>query len=158
MVAAGRTRGAVCLLLAAAVTLGCTPTPEPGSAFLPEAPAGTREPAPDEDRGAVVVVRAGDHGRVVHLTVGDHLDVVLEENPTTGYTWEPEGLDARVLRATGRPSFVPHDDATGSGGISTRRYLAVAPGRTELRLGEQQPWTDEAPIRTFAITVEVEEA
>jgi inhibitor of cysteine peptidase len=50
-----------------------------------------------DDGGATVELGAADSLLEVSLDVGDQLDVSLEANPTTGYSWElgplPEGLE-----------------------------------------------------------------
>jgi inhibitor of cysteine peptidase len=49
-----------------------------------------------DDGGTTIELDAGDSLSEVSLDVGDQLDVSLEANPTTGYSWElgplPEGL------------------------------------------------------------------
>ena len=84
------------------------------------------------------------------------LVVALEGNPTTGYTWTVEGVDAAVLRVDGQPEFQAAGEALGSPGVVVLRFSPVGPGSTRLRLAYRRPWEDGVPpLHTFEVTVEV---
>ncbi len=91
-----------------------------------------------DDGGSTVVLDDGDSLSEVALDVGDQLDVQLESNPTTGYSWElgplPDGLQlvssdfeepgGSVVGASGTQVFV--FDAVGPGdGILRFEYVRV---------------------------------
>ena len=100
--------------------------------------AAARLGACGDDGGATVELDAGDSLSEVSLDVGDQLDVSLEANPTTGYSWElgplPDGLqlvssefeepDGSLVGAPGTQRFV--FDAMGPGtGILRFEYVRV---------------------------------
>ena len=91
-----------------------------------------------DDSGSTVVLDAADSGSDVALDVGDQIDVQLEANPTTGYSWElgplPSGLQlvssdfeepgGRLVGAAGTQVFV--FDVVGPGsGILRFEYVRV---------------------------------
>jgi predicted secreted protein len=91
-----------------------------------------------DDDGTTVELDVTDSLSEVSLDVGDRLDVELEANPTTGYSWElgplPEGLElvssefeepgGSLVGAPGMQLFV--FDAVGAGsGILRFEYVRV---------------------------------
>ncbi len=91
-----------------------------------------------DDGGSMIVLSAADSGSDVSLDVGDQLDVELESNPTTGYSWElgplPDGLQlvssdfeepgGSLVGAAGTQVFVL--DVVGPGsGILRFEYVRV---------------------------------
>jgi inhibitor of cysteine peptidase len=91
-----------------------------------------------DDGRSTVVLGEADSLSEVSLDVGDQLDVELESNPTTGYSWElgplPDGLqlvssdfdepDGSLVGAAGTQVFV--FDVVGPGsGILRFEYVRV---------------------------------
>ncbi|MGE5210922.1 MAG: protease inhibitor I42 family protein [Acidobacteriota bacterium] len=91
-----------------------------------------------DDGGTTVELDAGDSLSEVSRDAGDQLDVSLEANPTTGYSWElgplPEGLQlvssefeepgGSLVGAPGMQRFV--FEAVGAGsGILRFEYVRV---------------------------------
>ncbi len=97
---------------------------------------------------------AADDGSSVEAAVGDTIVVVLEGNPTTGYSWQVEAADATVL-ASAEPEYVVESDLIGAGGTYTFTFTALAEGETQVRLVYLRPWESVAPIQTFTLTVTV---
>ena len=91
-----------------------------------------------DDGGSTVELDATDSLSEVSLDVGDQLDVSLEANPTTGYSWElgplPEGLQlvssefeepgGSLVGAPGMQLFV-FDVVGAGGGILRFEYVRV---------------------------------
>jgi len=100
-------------------------------------------------------IRAGNDGDQIELRQGQVLAVSLEGNPSTGYTWEPVGLDEQVLRQIGKPVFTPESDVPGSSGTQIIRFRAAGEGATTLRLVYHRPWEEAEPERTFSVDVVV---
>jgi inhibitor of cysteine peptidase len=102
-------------------------------------------------------VSEADAGSTVELRVGDTLEVVLDGNPTTGFSWETAAVDASVLKQLGEPGFQPDTSLIGSGGKFTFRFEAVGSGQALLRLIYHRPWEkDVPPEKTFEVTVIVQ--
>jgi len=108
----------------------------------------------DEPGSASSTFTAGDDGSAVAVRVGDTVTVVLEGNPTTGYSWQVEAVDQAVL-AAGDPEYVSESDLIGAGGMYTFTFTAVAPGETPIRLVYLRPWETVAPLETFTLSVTV---
>jgi inhibitor of cysteine peptidase len=95
-------------------------------------------------------------GRSIELRVGDGVQLLLAENPTTGYRWEfvkkPEPpcvivSDVYVADAGG---------AIGSGGAHEWAFRAVSTGTGPVSLAYRRPWEkDVAPAQTFKLTLVV---
>jgi inhibitor of cysteine peptidase len=99
-----------------------------------------------------------DNGGQVTLDTGQTLVISLPSNPTTGYSWEVETIDAAVLSQTGEPEYVSEaeGDVVGAGGTETFRFEAEASGTLQLTLIYHRPFEEGVdPIDTFTVTVEV---
>lgn len=93
-------------------------------------------------------------GSIVEMSSGDILVLLLEGNPTTGYTWELDALDPAILQQQGEPDFTPDSDAIGSGGKFTFRFQAISAGQSPLKLIYHRPWEQGIPpLNTFEVTV-----
>jgi inhibitor of cysteine peptidase len=105
---------------------------------------------------APTIVTEKDAGRVIRIYAGDQLQIVLEANPSTGYTWEPISIDTKVLKP-GDTDYVPDARDFGSGGRMMLRFKAVARGQTSLKLVYHRPFEKDTPPRNmFEIMVHVE--
>ena len=104
----------------------------------------------------VYIADAADDGQTVTMVVGDALQVMLAENPTTGYVWAIVTNDDAVLRLSDEPAFEAESDAIGAGGTRTFLFNAVGAGTSVLRLvNARQQDTAVEPAATFEITVQV---
>jgi predicted secreted protein len=92
-------------------------------------------PTPVEDTAAKTwIVTPGIKGNSVSVGVGDELEIRVPTIPRAGFEWQPQNLDASMLRQLGKPVFQT-DSATGStGGIVTLRFRVVAAGTTTLTI------------------------
>lgn len=103
-----------------------------------------------------VELNGGQSGSSVELRTGDTLQLALEGNPTTGYTWAPATLDQAILKSAGEPEFQPSSSALGAGGTVTCRFTAVGAGQTTLQMIYSRPFEkDVPPLKTFTVTVTV---
>jgi len=103
-----------------------------------------------------VVVTETDADTVVTLSPGQTLDVVLEANPSTGYTWAVASVP-EFLRSQGEPVFASEaaSGVVGAGGKQTLEFSVTATGKGTLSLNYVRPWeTGAAPAKTFRIEVE----
>jgi inhibitor of cysteine peptidase len=102
----------------------------------------------------------GDSGTTAELTVGDSLEIDLEENATTGFSWALDGSVPDVLKAAGDEQQAA--DASGAAGVvgaagrHVFKYSATKAGEGELTLVYARPWEKGvAPEKTFTVTVVV---
>ncbi|WP_280258657.1 protease inhibitor I42 family protein [Nocardia wallacei] len=131
-------------------------TPQPfSSAVRPSLDRTTQSVAP----GTPLTVTGDSDGKEISLAPGRRLEVSLAANPSTGYQWELDALDPAVLEQTGDPEYrsAPGaETAVGVGGASIWHFVAVAPGRTRLRLGYARPWEPGIePAQRFTLEVTV---
>ena len=97
-----------------------------------------------------------DAGKSIKLVPGQELQIALEGNPTTGYSWEIAQNDNAVLSPVGDPEFQADSQLLGSGGKMILRFEGVAPGKTNLKLVYHRLWEKNVePLETFVINVEV---
>jgi inhibitor of cysteine peptidase len=104
---------------------------------------------------ADVTVTQEQEGRVLAVRVGDSISVRLPENPTTGYAWTLDSIDATLLEA-GSPTYHGEGAGLGSGGVKTWLLRACAPGRTRIGLKRWRHWEgDTSVVERFAVTLDI---
>ena len=136
---------AICLVLA-----GCVPgqasSPVPAKLVSPTSAAPT----------ANVIVSQADQGKTVTLKVGQVLLVLLDGNPSTGYSWEVVKGDSPVLEQVGEADVAPQGNMPGSPARIGLRLRAIREGRQALQLIYHRIWEkDVPPLQTLNLTVEV---
>jgi C1A family cysteine protease/fibronectin type 3 domain-containing protein len=133
---------ALCLIMVLLISLGGI-----ASAWSP-ASAGPLE----------IQVTERDSGRAVDLK-GEVLVLNLESNPSTGYGWQVQGLDTRILRQVGASEWLPDTPGKlGGSGTEVLRLAAVGKGRAKLNLVYARPWEAAAkPAKSFSLEVNVAE-
>jgi inhibitor of cysteine peptidase len=86
-----------------------------------------------DDGASTVVLGADDSGSQVVVEVGDQLDIELESNPTTGYSWQlgplPDGLQ---LVSSGFEE--PGGSLVGAAGSERFVFDVVGPGDGIVRI------------------------
>jgi inhibitor of cysteine peptidase len=108
--------------------------------------------------GGATVVTEQTHGDV-SLKVGAVLEVRLEANHTTGYSWVAAPVANPVLMRQGRTVYQEHvaGSTVGAGGVEVWRFKAMKAGKQGLQFEYRRPWEKGAPpakIVTFSVTVE----
>lgn len=94
------------------------------------------------------LLTAADHDKTVKLIIGETVDLHLESNPTTGYSWSSLQLpDGKIVRQTHHAYRGPAESGqthvlVGTGGVEHWKFLAVAEGRTGLDLIYRRAWEE----------------
>jgi len=106
-----------------------------------------------------VTVVSGQTGGQVSLKVGAVLEVRLEANHTTGYSWIAAPVANPVLMRQGAAKYEEHASGgkAGVGGVEVWRFKAVKAGKQGLSFEYRRPWeknTPPAKVATFSVTVE----
>jgi predicted secreted protein len=106
-----------------------------------------------------VTVVSGQTGGQVSLKVGAVLEVRLEANHTTGYSWIAAPAANPVLMRQGAAKYEEHASGgkAGVGGVEVWRFKAVKAGRQGLSFEYRRPWEKSAPpakIVTYSVSVE----
>lgn len=98
--------------------------------------------------------QANDTGTTANVPVGRRFQILLEENPTTGYRWlEPE-FDKACLRLESADYVSHQGGGIGGGGIRQFKFSVTAPCRTTIHLVNKRSWeTNAAPQKRFELTV-----
>jgi inhibitor of cysteine peptidase len=95
----------------------------------------------------------------VSLKVGAVLEVRLEANHTTGYSWVAAPVANPVLMRQGFARYEEHASGgkMGAGGVEVWRFKAVKAGKQGLQFEYRRPWEKGSPptkMVTFSVTVE----
>jgi len=101
-----------------------------------------------------------NNGGSIDLKVNDTVEIKLESNPTTGYSWFlGDNVDSTVVSVTG-PEFIESKkdkELVGAGGYEIFTIKAVSKGKTSIILNYERPFEEEEePIDTFEITISVD--
>jgi inhibitor of cysteine peptidase len=85
-------------------------------------------------------VTVADSGRPVSLKLGDTLEVRLNSNPSTGFSWSVVSVNHPVLERVSN-DFRPSGDSNvpGAGGTDIWLFKAVKTGKQSLRLVYRRP-------------------
>jgi inhibitor of cysteine peptidase len=103
--------------------------------------------------GGVTVTEPGP----VSLKPGEQATIILDSNPTTGYSWElTSAPDTAVVRVVSDTYVPPSTQVPGAGGTQEIRIEGVAAGTATLEFGYRRPWeTDVPPTETASFPVTV---
>jgi inhibitor of cysteine peptidase len=100
----------------------------------------------------IISLNEADNGSTVQLAPGDVLEVTLEANPSTGFTWEVSPEPTNVNQMS-EPGFVP-GGGLGAPGKMIFDFESIALGTGQLTLIYHQPFRpDVPPAQTFPVTV-----
>ncbi len=87
-----------------------------------------------------------DPGQTISTGVNQQFNIVLESNPTTGYSWQ-ESYDDTMLELVAK-TYEPGEGAqqglVGAGGTEHFRFKALKAGETEITLTYKRPWEEES--------------
>jgi len=104
----------------------------------------------------LVAITADDAGTTVEVVVGDHVQVELESNPSTGYAWVNETRETPALIAVCEPEVIETTERVGAPGVMQCMFEAREPGEAVIELAYRRPWEEGAePERVFTVTVRV---
>lgn len=95
-------------------------------------------------------------GQEIVLSVGDKLELSLDENPTTGFQWQLTAKGEPVCELESDSFLEPSSSLVGRGGEHRWRFKAARPGQGEIKLLYRRPWEQEgAAARTYTLYVRV---
>lgn len=108
------------------------------------------------DSSQVVTVTEADNGNSVELSPGDIIVIALETNPSTGYVWQVESVDASMVTLSGQGVSHPGRQMPGAPGRQTFQFTAQKPGTAILKLVYVRPWEKSTPPgKTYELTVAI---
>jgi predicted secreted protein len=105
------------------------------------------------------VVRGGMAGGAISLKVGAVMEVRLDANHTTGYSWIVAPVANPVLMRQGKAEYLDNaaENRVGAGSVEVWRFKAMKAGKQSLQFEYRRPWekgTPPAKMVTFSVTVE----
>ena len=108
--------------------------------------------------GGATVITEQTRGDV-NLKLGAVLEVRLEANHTTGYSWVAAPVANPVLMRQGAARYEEHASGgrAGTGGVEVWRFKAMKAGKQGLQFEYRRPWEKGSPpakMVTFSVTVE----
>lgn len=81
-----------------------------------------------------------DKGKSFEVRRNDIVVIRLQENPTTGYRWEVDKSDEKILALQGSEFLLPKDPKFGEGGTRVFKFKAKAAGTARIQLKHWQKW------------------
>ena len=103
-----------------------------------------------------IQVTEADQGKTFTLHTGDSLVIVLDSNPSTGYSWAVKTVDNPVVSLADEGVFEAVSNQLGAPGKTTLTFKTVATGSQALTLLYQRGFEKDAqPLKTFSINVVV---
>lgn len=89
------------------------------------------------------------------IYVGDQIQVSLEANPSTGYTWEITFIDEKILVQVGEEEFIAQGSKIGSKGSIIYTFNVLKEGCTKLQLEYSRPWQKNEKDKIFSIEFKI---
>ena len=100
------------------------------------------------------VIQHIEHQTVHRMRLEEPIIIVLEENPTTGYVWEPEESDAFTYA---EDIYLPQEDGVLAGGSRKHQFvfLPVGVGSFTIKFNLQRPWDSQESINSLEYRIEI---
>ncbi len=105
---------------------------------------------------SAIRIDQGDNGKTWRASPGDTIQILLPENPSTGYRWEAASHLEPVLRLVSSEYSAPAPASLGSAGTRTFTLQALQPGSASLQLALKRSWDSGAPKEQFAAVFQVD--
>ena len=97
-----------------------------------------------------------NNGQEVEVSLKEEIEISLDANPTTGYTWSISEIDTNFTKQISEVQYKANSNLIGSPGKQTFRFQTIASGKTALKLIYHRPWEKEViPSDTFFIKINV---
>jgi inhibitor of cysteine peptidase len=101
-----------------------------------------------------------NNGDRLNLKINDTVEIKLESNPTTGYSWFlNDNVDETVVSITS-PEFMESkkdEELVGAGGYEIFTIKAISKGKTDIILNYERSWEEGIePLETFEITISID--
>lgn len=103
---------------------------------------------------AETVILQIDREKTFQVSQDDVVLIRLEENPTTGYRWEVDAVDDRVVELQDSHYSMATGTGIGGGGVRTFTFKAKSPGTGFIRFKLRRAWeSEDAAAERFAVTI-----
>ena len=108
-------------------------------------------------RKKVVSLTSKDNGKTITVTLGQKIQIQLDSNPTTGYTWVDQSKSS-AIRLMGDVKYAASEGAIGSGGVSTANFMTTQVGNSEIKLGYLRTFEDKPAVKQFQVKLQIKKA
>ena len=97
-----------------------------------------------------------DNGRTNSVNASGEIEIVLNGNPTTGYSWDVASFSTNRLQQIGTVEYLQSEQSdrkrVGVGGKFVFRFKAISSGQGQIKLIYRRPWeTTSSDISYFVI-------
>jgi predicted secreted protein len=91
----------------------------------------------------------------ISVSSGENFTIILESNPTTGYSWHLDrNLDGSIVKFSGSKYVLPESNLDGAPGKEVLMFTAVNRGTTTISMHYSRSWEKiEQPAKTAIFTV-----
>jgi inhibitor of cysteine peptidase len=93
-----------------------------------------------------------DPDNVIQTRVNEEITIVIESNPSTGYSWQPQFNEER-LELIGS-DFVSESRTMGSGGVEVFRFLTKRAGKEEIKMSYKRQW-EHKPVKEITYRIRI---
>ena len=100
------------------------------------------------------VFTLANHNATAPIGVGDTFHIVLEANPSTGFSWHVGGVDTSILQ-TGKVKFRRTAELLGAPEEQIMTFSALKSGNTTVDLRYMRPWEKQSRLQNYIINVMV---
>ena len=111
--------------------------------------------------GKKQILTQSQNGGKIKAVKGSEIQIILDSNPTTGFTWQVVSFDSTIIRLQSEELL--HQEKTGPDEIRVGtpskqlfKFKALNNGKTRLQLHYQRPWEKAAPAANqFSVEITV---
>lgn len=108
----------------------------------------------------LIQLTEADNGRTNSVNAGSEIKIVLEGNPTTGYSWEVASFSTNGLQQIGAVVYLQSEQSgekhrVGVGGKFIFRFKAIGPGPGQIKLLYRRPWETTAVDKNYCVIFEI---
>jgi predicted secreted protein len=106
---------------------------------------------------SLTLKRYSDPGKPVEATTGEVFRIILEANPSTGYSWSMTG-DAQPTLKLIKSGFSSSESARKAGSPTSEywEFEAMSSGTAKVSFSYVRPWEkDTPPVKTETFTINV---
>ncbi len=95
------------------------------------------------------------NGSKIELNTGEKFEIILRENPTTGFRWNPISSGEPACKLLDN-SFEIGGGSPGNGGSHSWQFQAVQEGHGEIEFAYRRSWEQaKPPAQSFTLSVHV---
>jgi inhibitor of cysteine peptidase len=108
----------------------------------------------DNGGGGITSVGEADSGKTIDASVGDTIEVTLDENPSTGYQWEMTASAGLKQTSTEYQGPTESPAQPGAGGVHVWKYSVDQAGTQTIGGVYRGPGTDAETGGEFKLTID----